>query len=334
MWYTLAVLLLLLGYSCGQPEPVPQDSLYCSNDILATCNQTTLNEKIVYLQGLTSGKDTGYIRVSSPYQVPGTGYIMIIQMQKVGMVETNTDGYGIVQIRNRVGDYEFTRVNQVIEEEEGKESVYQLHVVGTLQNEYDSGGDSKFQVIYFPVCDVLTLESGELNKPWNGETGGVLPIIAHQIVTAGTTNIILNGKGFRGGQTGVLTSGISGEENIPKYVSTCTAIKSDAQKGEGIGGTPSLNNGTFSFPGTYTNGGCSRGSPANAGGGADFENNPENESEDVLVGGGGGANQGKGETGGSLNDVGGIGGKAIVYLQEEYDPDNTIHPLFFGKYYY
>src|SRR5690606_14994630 len=128
--------------------------------------------------------------------------------------------------------------------------------------------------------------------PWNGETGGVLPLdVAGDLNFNGYT-ISMSGRGFRGGGARVLGGGSGGSGNDYRNLATRNFHNS---KGEGIAGTPryvanQLTNTLVNLGNEgYPNGSHGMGAPGNAGGGG-TDGNPN--SNDQNSGGGGGGNGG------------------------------------------
>jgi len=125
--------------------------------------------------------------------------------------------------------------------------------------------------------------------------------------------VSVSGIGFRGGAgRGLLNDPAGGLNTAYRTLST---INANAQKGEGVSGTPAYvfnNTATAQNTGVegYVNGSSGRGAPGNAGGGGTAGNPTVN---DQNAGGGGGANGGNGGVGGnawnSAAPSGGFGGQ-------------------------
>jgi uncharacterized repeat protein (TIGR01451 family) len=166
-------------------------------------------------------------------------------------------------------------------------------------------------VVRVPQYSSLTMTANIVPPFWNGGTGGIIALDVQGQLNFGTAVINASGLGFRGG------AGIKQVYNSAAATSqfvtagppdlTAAATNLNAQKGEGIAGTPrfvnvlgattATNTGTDGYPG----GSSSRGAPGNAGGGGNDNGNNS--------GGGGGGNAGPGGRGGNstLNTL--IGGE-------------------------
>ncbi|MCU1347263.1 MAG: hypothetical protein JWO56_293, partial [Acidobacteria bacterium] len=134
--------------------------------------------------------------------------------------------------------------------------------------------------------------------------------------------VSVSGIGFRGGAGRDLQDDAAGGANTTYR--TLSTISANAQKGEGIAGTPAYvfnNTATAQNTGTegYLNGSMGRGAPGNAGGGG-TDGNPSGTvaapvppGNDQNTGGGGGGNGGIGGIGGNAwstaNPSGGFGGQ-------------------------
>ncbi len=212
---------------------------------------------------------------------------LVMIMQMTGIVpEPPSGGPSPVDLTNDpVGRWELARLTGVTG------STMTLDV--PLVNSYAA---NVTQVIRVPEYTTVTINFGRsITAPaWNGSTGGVVAFLANGQVTnlAPTGGIVVTGKGFRGGQPVVDSSGTTG----------CTGLDEPAQagarKGEGIAAT------------RYGPAQTGYGRVANGGGGGVCLNS----------GGGGGGNGGAGGQGGNsdLNTdgnraVGGQGGAALTF---------------------
>ena|GEM_PF-3179885 len=219
--------------------------------------------------------------------------LLIMQMQDASMDTSNTSSYGAVSAAN-AGRYEYV--------------IAASFVGGTLTlacgttNAYSnaaatvSAGQKTYQVIRVPVYSNAILTASLTALPWNGGTGGVLAFDATGVLTLNSATVTVDGKGFRGGASRLLTGGAGANTDYR----TLATVKNNGSKGEGIAGTPYY---VFTAPSTltntgvegYPNGSHGRGAPANGGGGATDLNPGAN---DENPGGGGGANGGTGGIGG------------------------------------
>jgi uncharacterized repeat protein (TIGR01451 family) len=146
---------------------------------------------------------------------------------------------------------------------------------------------------------------------WDGTTGGIIALDVQGQLNFGTSIINAAGLGFRGG-AGVrqgYNSGAATNQYVTAGPANLTAATTNlnAQKGEGIAGTPRFVNvlGTTAATNTgiegYPGGTSSRGAPGNAGGGGNDNGNNS--------GGGGGGNAGPGGRGGNSTLNTPIGGE-------------------------
>ncbi len=190
--------------------------------------------------------------------------IMIIQMRGAIMntINANSSTWGAIVSYNNSGKFEFVQVS-------GVPNGTTINLASPLINSYTVSG--KVQIIRVPRYSSLTVNSGAsiTTQPWNGNTGGVLPIevsgktIVNGIIDAG-------GKGFRGGKLKQTSSCCPLGTNNSVYATTNPLT--GAEKGEGIAGD------TTDYDGE--GGRYGRGAPANGGGGGNNHN----------AGGGGGSN--------------------------------------------
>ena len=270
--------------------------------------------------------------------------IVVMQMQGAALNATNTDAYGDGIDNNnvaagnlqdaaslRAGLYEYVVVQSV--------SGNTVTLNSGLINSYASAaattsqGQQRFQVIRVPRNKDLQLTSNITGPRWNGLTGGVVVLDVNGTLDFNGKTIDMAGRGFRGA-AGQSLNGAGGLANTDYR--TSAALNTNANKGEGIAGTPRYLNDQDNFaayranpaatpsalldtrasgllPGSlndgYPNGDRGRGAPGNAGGGG-TDGNPG--ANDQNSGGGGGGNAGRGGKGGngwnSNSPSGGYGG--------------------------
>lgn len=213
--------------------------------------------------------------------------VFIIQMQGADIDTLNTSSYGDITNYNAVGDYEFKTVLSV--------SGNRIYFCDPLVNTYYVGQRKRAQVIRVPRLTSLANTGASSRiisaRAWDGTIGGVCVIETTGNVTfSSSSQINVNGLGFRKGvdpnRTSSITSGLG--TNNTTYRNTLTT--NDAGKGEGIAGNSSDYD-------TYLAGAQGRGAPANGGGGGNGHN----------CGGGGGSNAG------SLSGWNGTGTKPAGY---------------------
>lgn len=212
--------------------------------------------------------------------------ILIIQMKGAIIDTTNTSSFGNILDYKNAGNYEFNYVSQI--------NGNSVALKNKLTKNYDPSFGS-VQMIRVPYFDAGYFVGGLTCKAWDGSTGGVLVVTAINGITV-NDNIVVIGKGFRGGEgyNATLPPSNCFENN---YNAPLTS-QLDAFKGESIVTlSPDLQKG--------------KGSPASGGGGGLSHNS----------GGGGGGNIGVGgyggyqcdTCGGAPFDNRGIGGKGLTY---------------------
>ncbi|HWC78292.1 MAG TPA: hypothetical protein VG778_12560, partial [Blastocatellia bacterium] len=273
---------------------------------------------------MTLGAATG-----ASNQITSGDLLIVIQMQDAAISSSNNSQYGDsvngnpgsgYTNANNAGRYEFVRATNTVGAAGGTLNFVGTGAGGGLLNTYTNAnaagaqGQRRFQVIRVPQYTTATLTSGLTAAAWNGTTGGVLALDVSVTLTLGGT-VSMDGLGFRPG-AGRQLSGGAGSDGDYRNLST---NNSQAQKGEGIAGTPRylyiaatnsvLDTGVEGYP----NGSSAMGAPGTAGGGG-TDGNPS--SNDQNSGGGGGGNGGAGGRGGnawnSQETVGGFGGVAFA----------------------
>jgi hypothetical protein len=220
-------------------------------------------------------------------------YLVIMQMQdNVIGTTTNTASFGDLGSILSAGLYEIRLISSHTESA-GLPATITLS--DPLTNTYNTGTNSKVQVITFPTFGSpdYTTVSNMSAKDWDGTTGGVLCFNVDGVLTL-AHNLTASGAGFRGGANDINTTCGGGvcEDNV--YISTRTTR---GYKGEGI------------YRNTNTSYEAARGKILNGGGGGTCHN----------AGGGGGGNYtdgGEGGTGYGCRTLaprrgGGLGGLAL-----------------------
>lgn len=225
------------------------------------------------------------IQVRSSLGFSSGDKVMIIQMQGAEINSTNSREYGEIIDYNNCGSHEFSRIASI------QDNI--IYLQNQLLNNYSISG--KTQLIRVPEYKNATITEELTCKEWNGESGGVLALIADTLVMQ--SNINSSGKGFRGAKA--ISSKSFPKYFVTDYYDTFERAGYCAAKGEGICGYGV-------FPNTH-----GRGAPANGGGGGNNHN----------AGGGGGANAGYGGSGGygwnsgnytgNYKDAQGLGGRSI-----------------------
>ena len=283
---------------------------------------------LLYFQPTASrNAGTTNIPVTSAAGLSPGDMLLVIQMQGATIDSRNNQRYGDGvnaqpasgwqnNANFTAGRYEYAVVDSIVGN--------QINLVSPLANNYvryvrpnttTAQGQRRYQVIRVPQYTNLSLTGDVTAPPWNGETGGVLPLdVAGDLNFNGYT-ISMSGRGFRGGGTRVLGGQGGGSNNDYRNLATNNYHSS---KGEGIAGTPryvadQLSNALINLGNEgYPNGSHGMGAPGNAGGGG-TDGNPNNN--DQNSGGGGGGNGGDGGRGGNTWSSnlarGGYGGKAF-----------------------
>jgi uncharacterized repeat protein (TIGR01451 family) len=267
--------------------------------------------------------------------------LLVIQMQDASINDSNNVDYGNGDTGqgftslNSAGDYEFVTAQSAVPATGGTLTISGAGAGGGLVFNYDAAaasatkGQSTYQVIVVPQ---YTTASFNATAPptalaWNGSTGGVLAIDTSSTLNLNGATVSVSGLGFRGGAGMQLTggAGVDTDYHAPAPATYTGAVGGeagyDANKGEGVAGTPAwvesgatfLQTNTGYPSGTAgTDGSMARGAPGNAGGGGTDADPPAN---DQNAGGGGGGNGGAGGFGGdswsSNLSVGGEGGTAF-----------------------
>ncbi|MDQ2980450.1 MAG: isopeptide-forming domain-containing fimbrial protein, partial [Acidobacteriota bacterium] len=253
--------------------------------------------------------------------------LLVIQMQDAAIDSTNTGSYGDgvagdpgsgYTAANSSGLYEYVKATNAVPAAGGSLTLQGTGTGSGLLNSYTNAaasgtqGQSRFQVVRVPQYSTATLGAGLTASAWNGTTGGVLALDVSTVLSLGSATVSVNGLGFRGGGGRQLAGGAGGSNQDYRVLSI---LAFDAQKGEGIAGTPAFiyDPGTATVVATgaegYPNGSSARGAPGTAGGGG-TDGNPS--ANDQNSGGGGGGNGGAGGMGGnswaSNLNLGGFGG--------------------------
>ena len=151
------------------------------------------NSSVRYYAGVGySQAGSKAVTVAGTFVASQSSAVMIIQMQGAAYDESNTENYGDSQkhgsgflsskaTSQAVGLFEFNFVEQPISISNGVNAFSTLFLAMALNHNYSSyPGAERFQVISFPFCTNLEVESVPA-VPWDGEKGGVLPIVSGNI---------------------------------------------------------------------------------------------------------------------------------------------------------
>jgi len=336
------------------PDPNPSNNTYvavatvqsaaCATVAQATAGTGLTGTLNTYYPGTTASVAAGAttIPVGTPTgagtAIAAGNLLLVIQMQDASINDSESVAYGNgytgqgFTALNSAGDYEFVTATGPVSGGSvpiagagpGGGLVFAYHAAAASAN----AGQSTYQVIIVPQYTTASFAATGPSAPaWNGSTGGVLVLDTSSTLTLNGTTISVNGLGFRGGAGMQLTGGTA--LNTDYWQTAPTAYTGavggvpgvDANKGEGIAGTPAWveYNSTFlqtntSYPSGTSgkDGSMARGAPGNAGGGG-TDGDPANNDENA--GGGGGSNGGAGGFGGDSWDSnfsdGGEGGTAF-----------------------
>lgn len=227
--------------------------------------------------------------------------VLIIQMQGAVIDGEPSANYGRIIDTADAGHYEFARVASV--------TANTIRLAQPLSHTY--APLDRVQIVFVPEYDVVEVVAPVVALPWNGETGGIIALVANNLLLS--SNIDVSSAGFRGGV-------VAQESRTTSFVHSSTIASTPnpallGAKGEGIAGYGA---------GTATSG---RGAPANAGGGGGNHN----------AGGGGGSNGGAGGDGGWAYTSGkytgdnkasrGLGARSLYWLLAT---DTTAARVFMG----
>lgn len=208
----------------------------------------------------TAGSST--ISVASAAGLSAGDVLMLYQAQGATLTSPDSAAFGAVSALNNAGRYELVNVFGV-----SGTTITLSPACGStpLRFSYAAGA----QVIRVPQYTSLTINAGVTLSvsPWNGSTGGVLPLIVRDTFSLQGT-VSASAAGFRGGA--VDNASQASGTNVTTFRSATDA--DGAEKGEGIGGYQA---GYNALGGRY-----GRGAAANGGGGGNSHN----------AGGGGGGN--------------------------------------------
>lgn len=268
--FRLSVLALLLLSALGFAQP------------------TTLSGTInIYTPAIfidtTSCLDKVAVASSAGFAVGDS--VLIIQMKGAAIDTSNSAAFGSITNNGLMGagKYEVAAITAIVGNT--------LVLNGNLVNQYYIAGF--VQVIRIPSYVNANIVGILSCPPWNGSTGGVL-IFSVQNVLTFNGDIILRGRGFRGGLIHNNPDGGCGGGSPDYYYDLFQGgfswVSGGAEKGEGIGSVASTKR-------------AGKGPLGNGGGGGNKHN----------TGGGGGSNYtsgGKGgnELGGCTGGNGGLGG--------------------------
>lgn len=263
--------------------------------------------------------------------------LIVMQMQDdvIGGNTNNNASFGNLGSIASAGLFEIRTISSITESSGIPTAIT---VSGALGNTYNTGNNSRVQLISFPQLgspDYTT--TGDLNaQSWNGNTGGVFAFEVTGTLTL-EHNINLNNRGFRGGD---VDNSASGGCDNGTFISANT--NAFAGKGEGIyrntntsweeakgkilngGGGGNEHNGGGGGGGNYTAGGnggigwnCT--APASAGGLGGIALSSHISSSRIFLGGGGGGGEGNN----NVATSGARGGGIVIIRANELRTNGT-----------
>lgn len=232
---------------------------FCSTNIKSQSTSSITGIINHYAKVINFACDSTTLVVSDASGFNSGDEILILQMQGAEIDQSNNANFGDIINFQYVGNYEINRIKYI----SGNNILLQFK----LSNSYSVNGS--LQIVSIPeYYDVSA--SGLTCQTWDGATGGVLVFDVSGTLTM-EDDIIVSGKGFRGGQ--VIDTDNAGSHETNYFYSVNPDLS--AAKGESI----AITSASKSF---------GRGKSANGGGGGNAHN----------AGGGGGANGGAGGNGG------------------------------------
>ena len=260
------------GTESGVVPFLPLQTVPRDGDLVVSQPNTVINRYAMLATDAAAGAST--LLVSYPGGVHGLeasdlaagDVILVVQMAGASINTQESATFGEVLDYKQSGLYEYLTISRV---DSGLITV-RPPCGGTL-NSYQASG--RTQVIRIPRYRSLRIEGGGsiVAPAWNGQYGGIVAaVVDGEAVINGQIDV--SGRGFRGGQSSLLGSGIGRAD----YVSSDP--NNGAEKGEGIAGDATIYD---TLGGRY-----GRGAAANGGGGGTAHN----------AGGGGGANGQNGQS--------------------------------------
>jgi hypothetical protein len=250
--------------------------------------QTTNISGIInrYTRAVLIDRCNSSIVVKNPIGFAAGDKVLIIQMKGAVINTSNTSSFGNITDYLSAGNYELATLDEV------NAATLVLH--NRLVRDYDVAGI--VQVIRVPQYVNVTVTAMLTAKAWDGETGGVLALIASGTVTL-NADVDVRGKGFRGGVPDPI---IRTDQTAQADYYYGDQSPSGGAKGEAI----------VELAAAFR---CGMGKLANGGGGGNSR----------AMGGGGGSNSGQGGKGGdqasylSVATFGGKGGTSLTYSNSQ-----------------
>jgi PKD repeat protein len=212
--------------------------------------------------------------------------VVLLQMKGATMNETNTAGFGNIENLGQAGLFEVNEVLSV----NGND----VFLKNVLLHNYNTLG--ALQLLTMPVYANATVASTLTASPWDGQKGGVLALAVEDTLHM-EADLDVSGKGFRGGQLGVVNSNCTFLSNTNGYFYEATNWRG-AAKGEGVAAL-------------IANKEKGRGAQSNGGGGGNDHNTGGGGGSNAFSTGGLGGEQDSDTPLGCEGQYPGIGGKLI-----------------------
>lgn len=296
-------------------------TLLTAQRVNAYARVTSISGSTLNLANVDEGDDT--------FEAGDRLIIMQMQDDVIGSNTNNNASFGNLGSIASAGLFEIRTIGSVSESGGIPTSIT---ISGSLTNSYNTGNNSRVQIISFPTLGSpdYTTTTNMSTQNWNGNIGGVFAFEVDGTLTL-AHNINANNSGFRGGSRD--NNGAGGCDNTTFISANANEF---AGKGEGIyrntnnnwdeakgkiltgGGGGNEHNGGGGGGGNYTAGGnggigwnCS--APASAGGLGGIALNSHISASRIFLGGGGGGGEGNN----SVATDGGRGGGIIILRADE-----------------
>ena len=149
--------------------------------------------------------------------------ILISSPQALGSSELS----GVIPIATRIGDVFLMHVTQDGNPAAGAPAgtfelvqIASIHdgkvgLKSPLRNTYNTTTGGRIQCLYVPQYDSLQVNGTVSANPWNGTSGGIIAIIANDVVVSAGGIIDSSGKGFRSGTGFSMYGSFNGEIGTP-----------------------------------------------------------------------------------------------------------------------
>ena len=105
------------------------------------------------------------------------------------------------------GTFELIQIASILDGKVGLKS--------PLKNTYSPTTGGKIQCLYVPQYDKLQVNGALSARPWNGSNGGIVAVIANEVIVAAGGRINASAAGFRGGVGFSISASYNGLAGIP-----------------------------------------------------------------------------------------------------------------------